>query len=249
MTPLASSNSRVSSSEKRRSGPRISVSAPASRSRCSPSPTSSRVASTTRSAGGRPARKRSSRPQRLGRAQLVQVVERPARRAAPASAGRTAAARRPPRRRRPAWRRPAPPARPRRPRRRAASTTESQKRCASRSPRSTDTQATRSASPSDSTQERSSAVLPLPAGAHRRTTSPGPSAPTAGRTAGGAAPARARPAGAPAGAVGYQGRLRGASRERQCGAASLSRSGTRPNPGSRVLRTASGHPNGPGRIT
>ena len=112
--------------------------------------------------------------QRLRRAQLVQIVDRPARPAAPASAGRTAAARRPPRRRRPAWRRPAPPARPPPTAPASSSMTDSQKRCASRSPRSTDTQATRSASPSDSTQERSSAVLPLPAGAHTRTTSPGP---------------------------------------------------------------------------
>ena len=75
------SSSRVSSSEKRRSGARISVSSPASRRRCSPSCGSSRVASTTRSvaAAARP-RKRSSQPQRLGASAARAGRRSPARR-------------------------------------------------------------------------------------------------------------------------------------------------------------------------
>ena len=58
--PLAASSSRVSWSEKRRSAARSSVSAPASRRRCSPSPGLCRVSSTTRSCAGRCARNCSS---------------------------------------------------------------------------------------------------------------------------------------------------------------------------------------------
>ena len=56
----------------------------------------------------------------------------------------------------------------------SASTTDSQKCCASSSPRSTDTQPTRSGAARDSDHERSRTVLPLPAGAQSRTTCPGP---------------------------------------------------------------------------
>ena len=70
-----SSSSRVSSSVKRRSAARTSVSWPARRRRCSPSCGSWRVASTTRSSG-RPAGEQALElRERLGRAQLVQVVD------------------------------------------------------------------------------------------------------------------------------------------------------------------------------
>ena len=111
--------------------------------------------------------------ERLGRAQLVQVVDDQHDGPLERARGRTAAVRRPPRRRRPASARSAPPARSSPAAAASASTIESQKRCASCSPRSTDTQASRSASASDSAQERSSVVLPLPAGAHRSATPPG----------------------------------------------------------------------------
>ena len=102
--------------------------------------------------------------------QLVQIVDHEQRRArrATSSAGRDALdAASPSNSGR--WREssigPSAPAAPR-----SASTTDSQKRCASRSSRSTDTQAVRSPRPAASIHDRSRTVLPLPAGAETSVT-------------------------------------------------------------------------------
>ena len=152
---------------------RSSVSSPASRSRCSPS-------------RGLLARgQHDAQPRRAGgrgsaRATLSASAERSSCRSSITSTtgsssdrGPTAAARPPPRR----WKagdgldalhEPAPPTAPA-----SASTTDSQNRCASRSPRSTDTHADAVRGPTASAHERSSTVLPLPAGAQTTTTPPG----------------------------------------------------------------------------
>ena len=66
---------------------------------------------------------------------------------------------------------------------RSASTTDSQKRCASRSSRSTDTQAVRSSRPAASIHDRSRTVLPLPAGAERRVMPPAKPAESSSKSA------------------------------------------------------------------
>ena len=58
----------------------------------------------------------------------------------------------------------------------SASITDSQKRCASRSPRSTETHPSDSSRPPSSTHERTRTDFPLPAGAHTSATPPEPAA-------------------------------------------------------------------------
>ncbi len=164
-------------------GARISVSAPASRSRCSPSAGSSRVASTTRSSGG-------SSGQEAARADCSASAERSSCRssitsttgcssecrsdssrsttASPPNAGVA---------RDPLHQRVRPTASA------SSSMTESQKRCASRSPRSTETQATRSASPRGLHPGAQQHGLAAPRGRAHEDDLARAGAPTAGRTA------------------------------------------------------------------
>ena len=144
--PVALSSCRVSSGEKRRSESRSSVSRPASRRRCRPSPGSSRVPSSTRSSNG--SRVRNSSSQRSASADSsswrssITSTARPSSKSKLDSSCSTRAL---PRKLGDGLTRstnpsPATPAN--------ASITESQNRCASCSPRSTDTHATRSPRPS-----------------------------------------------------------------------------------------------------
>ena len=146
--PPASSSSRVSSSEKRRSA-RADLGQLAGQAQAmqpEPRVLAGRQHDPQHAAAAR-LEEALEQAQRLRRAQLVEVVDDEHDAARRASAGRTAGARRRPRRGTPAWRRrarraarsPTAPA--------SASTTDSQNRCASSSPRSTETQATRSERP------------------------------------------------------------------------------------------------------
>ena len=167
-------SSRASPNAKARSGPRISMSSPASRNRCSPSRGSSRVDSTTRSSDGIRLRKRSSnRSACIEHSSFRSSITSNAGSSSDRSSIASRSTTRSPRKRGVGLTRsthPSPLALA------SSSITDSQKRCSSRSPRSTETHAARSARPSASSHERSSTVLPLPAGPH---TSAAPPAPTA----------------------------------------------------------------------
>jgi hypothetical protein len=158
-TPVASNSCRASAAVNRRSGSRISVSSPSSRSRCSPSRTSCLVANTNRSCAGArissssscrrawsepssctssiTSHSRSSSGARS--ASSRSVIAHPSRSGAAVSS-RTSAD---------------PGAVPR-----SAATTASHNRCGSRSSRPTGTHAARSARPAAPIHDRSSTVLP-----------------------------------------------------------------------------------------
>ena len=166
---LASRSSRVSSSEKRRLSARISLSSPASRRRWRPISASSRVASTVVRFSGSRARSslrqpsassedsscRSSITRRTGSSSDSSAVSKRSSKAEPRKLGVGAIGST-------SCLRPVAAV--------IASTTPVQKCCASRSPGSTETHATRSSV--CSVHERSSTVLPLPAGAQTRPTPP-----------------------------------------------------------------------------
>ena len=168
LIPVASRSARVSSSEKRRSGARSSASSPASRRRCRPSAGSSRVASTTRSPAGRRVTSISNHASASSeasscRSSITRSSGSWSRSSSPRSRSTTGApAKRGVGLTRSTTSSPAAVA--------SASITWSQNRCASRSPRSTVTQATAGSVPA--AQARKSTVLPLPAGAQTRLTVP-----------------------------------------------------------------------------
>ena len=169
--PAASNRSRASGGEKRRSAARSSMSEPASRNRCRPSCGSRRVASTTRNSPG--SRASSSSSCASASAELSSCRSSITSTHLPSSEARSDSSR--PTTASPSKPGAAPsrctkPSRPTAPLN--ASITASQKRWASRSPRSTDTHATRSRSPASSIHDRSSTVLPLPAGAEISVTPP-----------------------------------------------------------------------------
>ena len=165
--PAAVNSSRASVRLNRRSAGRSSVSSPSSRSRCSPSRTSCRVASTNRSSSGarstsspaapaaavcplNPARADRRSPARTRSSSGARSLSSRSTIAHPSSSGaavssRTSAD--------PGavWR--------------SAPSTDSQKCCGSRSSGRADTHATRSARAAPLIHDRSKIVLPLPAGA------------------------------------------------------------------------------------
>ena len=164
---LARSNSAASWAEKRSSASRISVRSPARRKRCTFSCGSERLVSTIRRPAGRRMMNSSSHPSASGdcsscRSSITSTSGSSSKRRSSSSRSTTASPRNPG----------VGPSGSTEPPRAAASAlvTASQKCCASRSRCSTATHAVCSEAPLSSSHERTSIVLPLPAGAQTRTT-------------------------------------------------------------------------------